>query len=80
MLSNHKKCIDKVRKEVMEANPEIKHIRFKLTTIYNGKRSDITGQEIEITEEVTKKDGSKKMKNSKSFVSHTYCPFCGKKF
>lgn len=76
-------CISKVRKQLKGADPTIGLVKFKLSTIKNlyiKNAIEKTGQEIEYSFTYTKKDGSKVEKTAKSFVSHDYCPFCGKKY
>jgi len=82
MDKNHD-CISKVRTELKEANPDLGWIRFELSTIVNTsqkERIEKTGQAIVYSYEHTKKDGTKIQKTGKSFVSHSFCPFCGEKY
>lgn len=78
-MANHN-CIERVRKELMDADPSLKTVRFLLSTITDGKVSDMTGQPIEVSFEKRKKDGQTKTVYQKSFVAHDYCPFCGEKY
>lgn len=73
--TNHSKCINNVRNEIMKADNTVTYVRFDLSTITDGNRSDITGQRIFLGSE---KNG--KQKEEKSFISHTFCPFCGGKY
>lgn len=75
-------CISKVRKELMNANPKIKTIHFELSTIANadGSKQGMTGQAIQYTWEEANKKGIVKTQRLKTFVTHKYCPFCGKKY
>ncbi len=85
-MINHEKCLDKVRKQIMKASPELKYVRFDMASIVswdeNNKRSKYhkTGQRIEVVYDKTKKDGTIIKKEEKSFIAHDYCPFCGKKY
>lgn len=72
---NHVECIDKVRSELKNADPSLGWVRFKLAGS-NG----ITGQAIEYSQTIKKKDGTEKVVEKKSFVTHDYCPFCGGKY
>lgn len=85
-MKNHEECINAVRKQIMENQPNIKGISFEYSNIVefknNGKigRYKKTGQGISVRYEHKKKDGTVTEKYRKSFVGHTYCPFCGKKY
>lgn len=79
---NHEKCIEKVRKALMEENPEFKYIYFDMSSIVswdeNNKKSKYhkTGQRITIGYH----DKKGNLKERKSFTGHLFCPFCGKQF
>lgn len=75
-------CIDKKRKELMGETGKIKWIRFDLSTIRNtdGTGEEMTGQRITYGYTHKKKDGTEITKEDKSYITHTYCPFCGKKY
>ena len=73
-------CIDKVTKQLMDADPALKTVRIGFSTITDGKTSNMTGQPVEVSFEKKKKDGTTKTVYEKSFVTHDYCPFCGKKY
>ena len=53
-----------------------------IISINDGNRSSIkkTAQEITVQSLVTLKNGKEKETYKKSFVTHTYCPFCGVKY
>lgn len=72
---HHVECINKVRTQLKSADSSIGWIKFKLAGS-NG----VTGQYIEYAQSVTKKDGTTRSVNKKSFVTHDYCPFCGEKY
>lgn len=77
-------CIAKKREELKKANPDITYIRFDLSTIADtstkSERREMTGQRIEYGYKHKKKNGEEIIKTEKSFVTHKYCPFCGKEF
>ncbi len=83
---DHARCLDKVRKQIMKASPELKYVRFDLSNIIswdeNNKRSRYpkTGQRIVVGFDKKRKDGTVVSKEEKSFISHDYCPYCGKKY
>lgn len=80
-MANHK-CVDKLRKKMMAESKSVKWIRFDLSDITtgDGKKSGMTGQRIEYGYTHKKKDGTEVEKQEKSFVTHKFCPFCGKKY
>lgn len=64
-------------------NKEIKGVYFDLSTIapINYKGSiQATAQAIEIMSEKKTRNGELKTVVRKSFVSHNFCPFCGKSY
>lgn len=73
-------CISKVRTELKEQDKDATYIRFSLSTIRGEEKDSMTGQEIVIGYNHTKRDGMVIDKPQKTFVTHTYCPFCGKKY
>lgn len=76
-------CLQKVREALKEADPKLTYVRFELSTIRDiddNKSEPRTGQAIEYGYNHTKKNGEVVTKSAKSFVSHEYCPFCGKKY
>lgn len=82
MSKNHD-CIAELRKQMMQADERLKWVRFDLSTIVDADARNPeykTGQRIEYGYVHTKKDGSKVEKQEKSFITHKYCPFCGKKY
>lgn len=82
---DHTKCLDKVRKQIMQGT-DLKYVRFDMSTVKsygdNNERSQFykTGQRITIGFDKKRRDGTVVLKEEKSFVAHDYCPFCGKKF
>jgi hypothetical protein len=82
MDKNHD-CITRVRKELKENNLDMGWVRFDLSTIKDISKKtgiEMTGQRIEYNYQQKKKDGTTVEKIGKSFVTHDYCPFCGKKY
>lgn len=79
---NHEKCIEKVRDQIMKADPKVNYVRFDLSNIVTwdekNKRSQYkkTGQRVVVG--LINKNGNQK--EEKSFVAHDYCPYCGKKY
>jgi len=71
----HVECIKKQREAIKSADPSVGWVRFKCAGD-NG----ITGQYIEYSQTVKKRDGSEKVVEKKSFITHDYCPFCGEKY
>ncbi len=78
------KCLDKIRKEIIKADPAVKMVWFDLSTIVDlnerPKKIYKTGQRVTVVSDKIKKDGAKKEVHQKTFVTHDYCPFCGTKF
>jgi len=76
-------CNAKVRKGLMTNNSSITHIYFDLSNIQDISKSNPvikTGQNIEVGYNHTMKNGEIRQKTRKSFVTHEFCPFCGKKY
>jgi hypothetical protein len=71
----HVACINKVRTELKNADPSIGYIRFKLAG-----ENGITGQYIEYSQAVEKRNGTIKQVEKKSFIAHSFCPFCGEAY
>lgn len=71
----HVDCITKVRQQMKKDDPSLGWVKFILAGT-NG----VTGQAIQYSETVTKRDGTKKEVIKKSYVTHDFCPFCGEKF
>lgn len=76
------KCLETIRKNII-ANEKANYVRIDCSTITvrleNGKSiENVTGQRIEVGYDHTKRDGTIQKKEYKSFVTHDYCPFCGK--
>lgn len=77
---DHGKCLARVRREIMKANPELKAVYFNLANVSTShNRYKYTGQSITYITEYKKRDGSIGKREGKSFVAHDYCPYCGKK-
>lgn len=80
MKTNHADCINKVRESIKNEGPHIKWVSFDLSTISDGKIGNMTGQRITVGYTHTNKHGVEVQKEEKSFITHIYCPFCGKKY
>jgi hypothetical protein len=73
------KCITKIVKQAKKNDPTIEGIDFELSTIQMFGIKPIrfkTGQPIKIYRKT--KSGNEKA--TKTFVAHSFCPFCGAKF
>lgn len=73
-------CISQVRKDLKKQDPEATYIRFELCTIRGEQEDIMTGQAITVGYNHTKRNGDVIDKPEKTFVTHDYCPFCGKKY
>lgn len=75
-------CNPKVREELMKSDPTLTHVYFDLSNIgrLDGKGSTKTGQKIEVGYNHTMKSGEVREKTRNTFITHNYCPFCGKKY
>lgn len=74
-------CIKEV-KEDLRANAEANYVEMDCSTITNFRNPGPpkTGQRITVNYNHVKRDGGIVRKNQKSFVVHTFCPFCGVKY
>ena len=82
-MANKHDCIEKLSKEIMGENKSIKYVRVKLSTIREISDTDKefkTGQALEVGYEKKKRNGSLHIVENKEFITHTFCPFCGKKY
>lgn len=75
-------CISAVRKDLMKQDKAITYVRFELSTItrLDGRGEVKTGQRIWIGIKKKRKTGEEYIKDERTFVTHDYCPFCGKKY
>ena len=76
-------CIQELREIWKKENEDIISVTFDcypITNLSNKKSPKKTGQRVELDYWYTKKDGSKVKKTQKTFVSHNFCPFCGKSY
>ncbi len=78
------KCLEEIRSNII-ANENANYVRIDCSTIRvrrDGMKDveNVTGQRVEIGYNQIKKDKSVIKKERKSFVTHDYCPFCGKKY
>lgn len=73
------KCIDE--KINMQLERGAKYVIIDLCNISRENETILrTGQKIEIVTEGLNKKGIKKENRLKSFLTHNYCPFCGKSY
>ena len=73
------KCITNIIKKARKLDPTIEWIDFELSTIQMFGETPVkykTGQPIKICRKT--KTGNEK--TQKTFVAHSFCPFCGKQF
>ena len=78
-------CNAKVREGLMANNAAITSVYFDLSNIQSFERNKPvggakTGQKIEVYYDKVMKNGEVRNVKRNSFVSHDYCPFCGKKY
>lgn len=78
-------CLSQVRKDIMATDSTINHVYFDLSSIVEFKSGKInpktkTGQRIEVGFKSINKKGQIVFKTKKTFITHEYCPFCGKKY
>ena len=78
-------CIEKVCKELMDQDSSITSLNFDLCTIRTFIKgvppsNYKTGQKFGYSFKHTKRNGEVVIKSTTSFLAHTYCPFCGKKY
>lgn len=72
-------CITKIIKNIKNRDKTIEDIDFELSTLQRFGAKPMrykTGQAIKIYRKT--KTGNEKVR--KSFISHKFCPFCGKEF
>lgn len=57
-------------------------VRFDLATIGNlyAAGEAMTGQRIWIRVKKMRRNGTEYTQDVRTFISHNYCPFCGKKY
>ena len=76
-------CISKQRKKIMDEAPSINYVRFDLSDVIDISKNDgesMTGQRIWVGFMKENKKGVMQQREQKTFITHTYCPFCGKKY
>lgn len=85
-MSDHL-CLKNFSSDFIKEHPSVKWVKLSLSTIRHMSNKYIeakTGQEVTYQYEHTIKSGKRKgeveLKTEKSFVTHSYCPFCGKKY
>lgn len=64
------------------ADETITAVYFDLSNIqrFDGKGPVKTGQRIEVYYNKTMKSGEVRNQKRNSFLTHNYCPFCGRKY
>lgn len=77
-------CLEEIRKNIIK-NENANYVRIDLSTITRRFEDapdleNLTGQRIEIGYNHTKRDGTIQKKERKSFITHDFCPFCGKEY
>jgi hypothetical protein len=73
------KCIEEVQNSVKELhNYNLVELDCILTDL--GTQKSLTGQRIDISYNKVKRGGVIQRMYKKSYVSHTFCPFCGVKY
>lgn len=77
-------CLKQVIATIKKDNALVESVRFACANIVSFppiKNEDKkTGQPIEIGLRHKKRDGTITTKYEKTFITHGYCPFCGKKY
>ena len=67
----------------MDEAPSINYVRFDLSDVIDISKNDgesMTGQRIWVGFMKENKKGVMQQREQKTFITHTYCPFCGKKY
>lgn len=75
-------CIKKLYEEIKKEK-DVKYSKISLSTIvdYNSKNPiNKTGQQLRIIYRHKRKDGIETEKTENTFITHNFCPFCGKKY
>lgn len=78
-------CTPKIRKKLIKKDPRLVSVRFDLSNIVTWEQNKViaknqTGQRAWLQFKHKKKNGEETIKEEKSFITHSYCPFCGKKY
>lgn len=75
-------CLEEIKKDICK-DSSVNYVDIDCSTItnFNKKESGYkTGQRININYRYFLKNGDSRVKNKKSFITHTFCPFCGIKY
>jgi ribosome-associated protein YbcJ (S4-like RNA binding protein) len=83
LVTEDHNCLKELVEFWKEDDPNFIRAEFELSTIKqirSGNGIRMTGQSVHITEKYIKRNGEVTTRTRKTFVSHNYCPFCGKKY
>jgi prophage DNA circulation protein len=75
-------CLSNITENLVKQDKSIIGIRFDLSNIVqvDHKGDAKTAQKVWVRVKKKKKSGEEVIKDEVSFITHTYCPFCGKKY
>ncbi|MFC0186025.1 hypothetical protein [Pseudarcicella hirudinis] len=76
-------CLTKYRTWIIEEVPGANEVIFDLDNIKSEEGKKVTwktGQRLTIGKTKINKAGKRIDKTEKSWISHKFCPFCGKKY
>jgi hypothetical protein len=82
-VSEDHNCLKELGNMWKEDDPNFVAAEFVLVNIKTiGAKHNIrkTGQSVILHEKYTQKNGKVIVRKTKTFVSHVYCPFCGKRY
>lgn len=75
-------CVQAIRKGLLSAEG-ISNVEIHLANIQDVTKQDTivkTGQKLSYVQQITLKNGEKRNKKVNTFLTHVYCPFCGKEY